>query len=196
MFVATLSPSDCLHTTTSQLCAVKTLQIAVMSTLNGKGGVSCEGVKIILNTVILPLVTDLMTLRSTNNSNTNTAAGASSAPLHSLDDVQTASCSLLSQTFLLYVELLAGDPEFQIIWVKILGLLEKHLRMQPPPSETLRDGVLQSIRNLVMVCHSTGVLARVNASSGQDVLGLTWTLIDAVCPDLQAELTAIGRGDE
>ena len=47
-----------------------------------------------------------------------------------------------------------------------------------------------------MVCHSTGVLARVNASTGQDVLGLTWTLIDAVCPDLQAELTGIGRGDD
>jgi hypothetical protein len=180
-----------------QLAAIKTLQIALLSTAGGGqqqqqqqqvgGGVASlvpsvtvmdsVGVRKVLNSVLLPLLGDLHAARASEG-----------AQQRGMDDVQSAACSLLSQTFLLFVEALAPDPDFQILWVKVLGTLEKHLRLQPPAGESLREGVLQCIRNLVMVCYSTGVLDRVSNDTGQDVLGLTWTLIDPVCPDLQREL--------
>mmetsp|Transcript_19252 Transcript_19252/g.31337 ORF Transcript_19252/g.31337 Transcript_19252/m.31337 type:complete len:115 (+) Transcript_19252:872-1216(+) len=89
---------------------------------------------------------------------------------------------------------LSAMDKFDIFWLTFLGSIEKFMR--PPKAESPRSAsqlhvhVTEHFKNLLLVMAASGTFKRASqrSPSGQDLLTLTWAVLERFRPDLRRQL--------
>ena len=102
-------------------------------------------------------------------------------------DVALACSVLLSRTLLHNLNALASAPDFHTLWLKVIGLLAHNMSVTKEGT-TLHESTLHFVTNLLMVMAHSRVLEAVSERSGQNVLELTWRILDSLCPHVRERL--------
>jgi len=91
--------------------------------------------------------------------------------------------NLLTRTLLHNVEILASIPQFHILWLRIITFMSKSLVRYG----NVRDSAMESLKNLIMVMRSEGLFDVISEGAGENVSGLTWSVIEGQSPGIRAE---------
>ena len=135
--------------------------------------------------------------KSPNNSSTSkggpAAEGERALPTY---DLRLKAATLVFQTFLHHLDVLCEMSDFHLFWLKFVGSMERYMKHGDAAATTGgggRSGALslhfsESLKNLLLVMHSTGVFAAISSRTGQDLLTLTWAVVDSFRPELRVQL--------
>ena len=89
---------------------------------------------------------------------------------------------------------LAASPSFQTLWLQVLRRLAADL--SPPGSsghnEVFFETSNQLLHNMLMVMDAEGIFKSVSERSSQDLLELTFAVLDAICPQVRESIGPIG----
>ncbi|KAI8823734.1 uncharacterized protein EV422DRAFT_618537 [Fimicolochytrium jonesii] len=117
-----------------------------------------------------------------------------------MDVTRMRASALLCKVFLLSVPKLQMWRDFPTLWGRILDFMRRY--MEAGTSDYLREGVQESLKNMLLVMSTLGVLYPPAADAPQNQPNLwdpTWRYIGTFLPDLQSELfpppTAPLQGD-
>lgn len=105
-------------------------------------------------------------------------------------DLKMGAATLVFQVFLHNLKELANMVDFHVFWLQFIGNMERYMRggdMRPRQAQ-LRVHVIENFKNLLLVMVSGNVFVKSAERSGQDLLALTWTVIDSFRPDLCRQL--------
>lgn len=131
---------------------------------------------------------------------TSAAASASAAPAMEDEEYRVVLTRLLNRAFLFAAPMLVDSPQFQTLWLKLVGYLAQFVRggsvdefgSPVPPSDgssaIVFETTMEALKNLFLVVSSERLLEQASKRSGQDLLALTWTILESVCPWLRAVL--------
>lgn len=98
-------------------------------------------------------------------------------------------CSgMLSKAFLHNVTKLADMPNFHLLWLNVLRRLAVDLKPSDHSDSILFETTLQALNNILMVMSSEGIFDKVSEQSNQDVLELTWAVLDAINPQVREQI--------
>jgi len=116
-------------------------------------------------------------------------------------DLRLAAATLLFQTFLQHMGTLSDMAKFDIFWLTFLGSIEKFMRApkaeSPRSASQLHVHVTEHFKNLLLVMAASGTFKRASqrSPSGQDLLTLTWAVLERFRPDLRKQLQELAAGD-
>jgi hypothetical protein len=105
-------------------------------------------------------------------------------------DVRLKAATLVFQSFLHHLGPLTSLPDFPQFWLMFIGSMKRLMQGTSPGigSAALDVHFTEGLRNLLLVMHSSGSFDAVTQRTGQNVLGLTWTVIDSFRPELSEQL--------
>ncbi|XP_046623685.1 Golgi-specific brefeldin A-resistance guanine nucleotide exchange factor 1 [Neodiprion virginianus] len=98
-----------------------------------------------------------------------------------VEETRVRAATLLSKVFLHHLTPLLTLPGFLPIWLTVLDLLKAY--MYADNSELLFEAIPESLKNMLLVMASAGVLA-----PSSNLWTPTWRAIDTFLPNLKAEL--------
>lgn len=98
-----------------------------------------------------------------------------------VEETRVRAATLLSKVFLHHLTPLLTLPGFLPIWLTVLDLLKSY--MYADNSELLFEAIPESLKNMLLVMASAGVLAQ-----SSNLWSPTWRAIDTFLPNLKAEL--------
>jgi hypothetical protein len=106
-----------------------------------------------------------------------------------VDDTTTITTTTTTTTTttnpLIQVQNLAPMPNFNLLWLKLVGSMAKDMR---DGKGILFESTKEALRNIMLVMTHDGVFERLHKKKGQDVLELSWALIDSMCPTVRADV--------
>jgi hypothetical protein len=105
----------------------------------------------------------------------------------SIFDVRLKSATLVFQSFLHHLTPLSSLQDFPSFWLMFVGSM-KRLMQGSTSTGALDVHFTEGLKNLLLVMHSSGTFDAVAARTGQNVLGLTWTVIDSFRPELTQQM--------
>ena len=96
-------------------------------------------------------------------------------------DVRLRVATIVFRAFLHQLELLALLPDFHLFWLKFVGSLERYMKpdattptaVKPgptAPASSLAMHFTESLKNVLLVMHASGVFAEASKRSGQVTL--------------------------
>lgn len=80
-------------------------------------------------------------------------------------DIRLKGATVLFQTFLHKLEIVASLPDFHIFWLKFIGSMERH--MKGAPGESVSVHFTESLKNILLVMHASGTFDHASKRSGQ-----------------------------
>lgn len=98
-----------------------------------------------------------------------------------VEETRVRAATLLSKVFLHHLTPLLTLPGFLPIWLTVLDLMKAY--MYADNSELLFEAIPESLKNMLLVMASAGVLA-----PSSNLWSPTWRAIDSFLPNLKAEL--------
>jgi hypothetical protein len=96
--------------------------------------------------------------------------------------------TLLFRVFLQRLPTLSALPDFHIFWLKFVGVLERHMKRNKTPDDSLSLHFTESLKNVLLVMYTSNVFQMASQRSGQDLSALTWSVIGSFRPDLRQQL--------
>lgn len=102
-----------------------------------------------------------------------------------IDETRVRASALLSKVFLQHLTPLRGLPTFTALWLTILDFM--HRFMHADNSELLSDAVPESLKNMLLVMNTAGMLTE-DCEEGAQLWRLTWHRIDPFLPNLKGDL--------
>jgi len=133
----------------------------------------------ILEQVIFDLLTKLRSL--------NPVKGGLSKD--SIENIRLRAISILCKTFLQFTPKLIVLPTFKILWEEILQFIADYINAD---SELLAEAVPLTLKNMLIVMHSNGILIPTDDPSTEDDLWkISWKKIDSFYPKLKEEFTLV-----
>lgn len=104
-------------------------------------------------------------------------------------DLRLRAATLVFQTFLHHLSVLCENRDFHIFWLKFVGSMERHMQHSVDSGRgALTLHFSESLKNLLLVMNADGVFAAVSERTGQNLLALTWAVIDSFRPDMRQQL--------
>lgn len=100
------------------------------------------------------------------------------------------SLKLLSKTFLQALLDLSQSTSFCQLWIKVLGCLEKYMKMRfrGKRSEKIHELVPELLKNTLLVMKTNGILVPCDPVGGDSFWQLTWLHANNIAPSLQLEV--------
>ncbi|CAD5123797.1 DgyrCDS12108 [Dimorphilus gyrociliatus] len=102
-----------------------------------------------------------------------------------IDETRVRASALLSKVFLQHLTPLRALPTFTALWLTILDFM--HRFMHADNSELLSDAVPESLKNMLLVMNTAGMLTE-ESEEGAQLWRLTWHRIDPFLPNLKGDL--------
>eukprot|EP00127_Corallochytrium_limacisporum_P003297 Clim_evm146s147 gene=Clim_evmTU146s147 len=104
------------------------------------------------------------------------------------EETRVRATALLCKTFLQRMQPLSLLPSFKRVWIAILDILEKFMRMER--NDMLHEAVPESMKNMLLVVHTSGVFTSHQQLYGdqEDLWPVTWRRVDVFLPGLRQEL--------
>ncbi|KAJ3154852.1 GDP/GTP exchange factor for ARF [Geranomyces michiganensis] len=108
-----------------------------------------------------------------------------------MDETRMRAAALLSKVFLQYFGRIADLPELGALWGRILEFMRRYMTAGGP--EYLREAVIESLKNMLLVMSTQGIFQPPSQERGEhntepNLWGPTWEYIDSFLPELRAEL--------
>jgi golgi-specific brefeldin A-resistance guanine nucleotide exchange factor 1 len=105
-------------------------------------------------------------------------------------DTHLRAVAMFARTFLYNKRYLIEMDNFHTLWLKVISALAKPFggaRAQEGMT-SLQFTARESLKNLLLVSRADGMFEAVSQRTNQDVLGLTWALVDSMAPGLRVEI--------
>lgn len=108
----------------------------------------------------------------------------------SMEGSMILSLKLLSKAFLQALLDLSQSTAFCQLWLKVLGCLEKYMKMRfrGKPSEKVHELVPELLKNTLLVMKTSGILVPCDPVGGDSFWQLTWLHVNNIAPSLQLEV--------
>ncbi|KAJ3094625.1 GDP/GTP exchange factor for ARF [Phlyctochytrium planicorne] len=105
-----------------------------------------------------------------------------------MDETRMRAAGLLCKIFLQYLQRLLKDKDLPRLWVAILHYMKKY--MQASRQEFLNEGILESLKNMLLVMSTQGVFSpeAENITSPHNLWDVTWVQLQDFLPGLKDEL--------
>ncbi|KAJ3194456.1 GDP/GTP exchange factor for ARF [Irineochytrium annulatum] len=106
-----------------------------------------------------------------------------------MDETRMRASALLCKIFLQYLHRLLRYKDLPRLWVDILDFMNKYMRASP--QEFLYEGVLESLKNMLLVMSTQGVFqpdAKPPLRSQHNLWEVTWVNMNIALPGLKDEL--------
>ncbi|KAJ3153537.1 GDP/GTP exchange factor for ARF [Geranomyces variabilis] len=108
-----------------------------------------------------------------------------------MDETRMRAAALLCKVFLQYFGRVAELPELGALWGRILEFMRRYMTAGGP--EYLREAVIESLKNMLLVMSTQGIFQPPSQEHGRhyvepNLWGPTWDYIDSFHPELRAEL--------
>jgi brefeldin A-resistance guanine nucleotide exchange factor 1 len=137
---------------------------------------------LILHEILFNLLTTLLEINPTKGGLTK----------DSLENIRLRAISILCKTFLQYMPKLILLPSFKELWTKIMKYVQDY--MNADNSELLVEAVPETLKNMLVVMHTNGVLIppeKSTESTEESLWNVSWKTIDSFCPKLKEEFAAV-----
>ncbi|KAL1538735.1 ARF guanine-nucleotide exchange factor GNOM-like [Salvia divinorum] len=108
----------------------------------------------------------------------------------SVEGSMALSLKLLSKAFLQALVDLSQSTSFCQIWLKVLGCMEKYMKMRfrGKRSEKIHELVPELLKNTLLVMKTKGILVPCDPVGGDSFWQLTWSHVNNIEPSLQSEV--------
>ena len=105
-------------------------------------------------------------------------------------ETHVRAVALLARTFLYNKRHLTHHANFHKLWLKVVSALSKPFGGSMPSGEmtSLQFTARESLKNLLLVSKADGMFQEVSERTQQDLLGLTWSLVDSLAPGIRADI--------
>jgi len=145
--------------------------------------------KIAFESLLVPLLTNTEeVVQSEDIQEPEEVGKEKEIPLIEYFDVRIKICNLLVHVFLENITILVNIPDFHMFWLFFLGSLERYMTVASDSNGKLSFHFIESMRNILIAMKEQGVLKQVREDTGQDLLEVTFSVIDSFRPDIKAEL--------
>ncbi|XP_033108209.1 Golgi-specific brefeldin A-resistance guanine nucleotide exchange factor 1-like [Anneissia japonica] len=127
------------------------------------------------NIVLFPLLAKLLT-----NINSQDPVG--------VEETRMRAATLLCKVFLQHLSPLLSLSTFTALWLTILDFMDKY--MHADKSDLLFEAIPESLKNMLLVMHTAGILSNDGHDQGEEsqLWLITWERIDCFLPQLKNEL--------
>ncbi|KAJ1549997.1 GDP/GTP exchange factor for ARF [Nowakowskiella sp. JEL0078] len=119
-----------------------------------------------------------------------------------IDETRMRAAALLCKIFLQFVARLMGSMEFSRLWGRILAYLGRYMRSS---GSELYEGVLESLKNMLLVMANQGLFQAPGAKSvekgeatwlANELWEVAWKEVQSVAPGLKDELFPVVKNGE
>eukprot|EP01135_Chromosphaera_perkinsii_P011177 Nk52_evm4s2356 gene=Nk52_evmTU4s2356 len=114
-----------------------------------------------------------------------------------LDESRMRASALMSKVFLQHMQVLLNDKGFAALWLKLLGFMDKFLHADN--SDLLAEAVPESLKNMLLVMHTAGVITDSKEPRGtpesRELWQLTWSNVEKFLPSLRTDLFPESQSD-
>jgi len=110
----------------------------------------------------------------------------------SLENIRLRAISILCKTFLQFTPKLIRLSSFKHIWIKVLKYIQDY--MKADNSELLAEAVPLTLKNMLVVMHTNGILIPPQNPAIKDednLWKISWDTIDPFYPKLKEEFNVI-----
>ncbi|XP_071953967.1 Golgi-specific brefeldin A-resistance guanine nucleotide exchange factor 1-like isoform X2 [Antedon mediterranea] len=125
------------------------------------------------NIVLFPLLTKLLT-----NINSHDPDG--------VEETRMRAATLLCKVFLQHLSPLLSLATFTALWLTILDFMDKY--MHADKSDLLFEAIPESLKNMLLVMHTAGILSSEDQGDYSPLWHVTWERIDCFLPQLKHDL--------
>tara|TARA_A100001015_G_scaffold185593_1_gene206530 strand:- start:1892 stop:2791 length:900 start_codon:yes stop_codon:yes gene_type:complete len=92
--------------------------------------------------------------------------------------------SLLIMGILHNISSLSLSRSFHMLWLRVVGQLAKDMQ----EGNALSEGILEQFKNAMLVMITSGVFEVISKRTSQNILEMTWAIIDSFVPKLRVEI--------
>lgn len=105
-----------------------------------------------------------------------------------IEETRMRASTLLCKVFLQHLSPLLTLPTFTALWLTILEFMDKY--MHADRSDLLSEAIPESLKNMLLVMHTAGILQHTSEDSDDEsqLWKLTWDRIDAFLPSLREDV--------
>lgn len=107
-----------------------------------------------------------------------------------MEDTLVLAMKLMSKAFLQSMQDLSLQPSFCNLWVGVLNLMEKYLKVKfrGRRSDKIHELLPELLKNTLLVMKTTGILMPTDDIAGDSFWKLTWLHVKNLVPSLQGEV--------
>ena len=106
-------------------------------------------------------------------------------------DTFMRACAMVTKVFLTFSPPLAAQAEYPRIWRDILGFVSKII--SSISEDLVIEGIKESVKNVVLVLISDGILKRPIEGEKLELWSITWEGIKNISPEMCKELDIISQ---
>eukprot|EP00471_Norrisiella_sphaerica_P000751 CAMPEP_0184485320 /NCGR_PEP_ID=MMETSP0113_2-20130426/6941_1 /TAXON_ID=91329 /ORGANISM="Norrisiella sphaerica, Strain BC52" /LENGTH=1700 /DNA_ID=CAMNT_0026866717 /DNA_START=115 /DNA_END=5217 /DNA_ORIENTATION=+ len=141
---------------------------------------------------LFPILNDLVAITAHDPPANQQKESPDRAHIPEQKDLRLSAATLIFQTFLHHMTILGNMRTFNVFWFQFLGSIERYMKAPDSASSStfsqLHVHVTEHFKNLLLVMAASGVFKRASKNAGQDLLALTWNVLESFRPDLRQQL--------